>query len=439
MSNFFKHAFLCLAGATLFSACETSPTDIQGTANLPQDKSRNVLSFADALEPVLPSIVRIGRLKSGNDGGLQLSGLGSGAIIDSEKGYVITNAHVVDGGDAFLINVPDGRVLKATLIGMDTPTDIAVLQTQDLRAGSVIRADSDKLRVGDVVFAVGYPLGLEQSLSLGVVSGLGRSNSREGLQDFIQTDAAINSGNSGGPLLNSRGELVGINTAIISRSGGSNGIGFSVPIALATQVTDQLIRYGEVRRGTIGVQAISVSEEASLVVGIDHWDGAYITAIQAGGAADDAGLKIGDVITRFNNKTVKTPNALRAWLGVAENNSQHKLSYIRKDGIETTVDITVRDSKAALVANLQQLGAHIRPISASDALPPHVKGVYVKKIDVNSPAERAGLMVGDVIGGINNEVADTMQASSRLVKKSSGRARLLVYRYGAAVPIIIEP
>jgi len=242
----------------LIIACQTPATSTRENSFLQTDNKRNVLSFADTLEPVLPSVVRIGRLKTNSEGEFHLSGLGSGAVIDNKNGYVITNAHVVNEGD--------------------------------------------NLRVGDVVFAVGYPLGLEQSLSLGVVSGLGRSSSRDGLQDFIQTDAAINSGNSGGPLLDSQGRLVGINTAIVSRSGGNNGIGFSVPTALATQVTDQLIRYGEVRRGSIGVQSIRVSEEASKIVGIDHWDGAFITNIRSGSPAERAGLKAGDVITAFDGK-----------------------------------------------------------------------------------------------------------------------------------------
>lgn len=423
----------------LITACQTSSLTSNKGEFSPSDDTRNVLSFADRLEPVLPSVVRIGRLNKSSEGSLRLAGLGSGAVIDAKNGYVITNAHVVNEGEAFLINVPDGRVLEATLVGIDPPTDIAVLQTDDLRVNAVSIADSDKLRVGDVVFAVGYPLGLEQSLSLGVVSGLGRTSSREGLQDFIQTDAAINSGNSGGPLLDSQGRLVGINTAILSRSGGSNGIGFSVPISLATQVTGQLIKHGEVRRGSIGVASTRVSEEASEAVGIDHWDGAFITSVRPGSAAESVGLKAGDVITAFDGKKVKNPSALRAWVGVAETNSTHKLSYVRKGGVTNTVDITVNALKPSLAAGLEELGSSIRPVSIEDKLPAHVTGVYVDHIVKDSPAERAGLMVGDVIGNINNQNAETLLNSDRLMRESKGRARLLVHRYGAVVPIIIEP
>jgi len=405
---------------------------------LPRDKTRNVLSFSQALAPALPSVVRVGRLNKTADGSLALGGLGSGAVIDAENGYIITNAHVVKTGAGYVVNLPDGRVVEAKLIGIDTPTDIAVLQADDLRVDEVTLADSDNLRVGDVVFAVGYPLGLEQSLSLGVISGLGRTSSSEGLQDFIQTDAAINSGNSGGPLLDSQGRLIGINTAILSRSGGSNGIGFSVPVGLATQVTDQLIRYGTVRRGAIGIQAVRVSEEASKIVGIDHWDGAYITDIIPGSSAEKVGLREGDVITKYDGKTVKTPNGLRAWVGVSEQDSVHKLSYIRKDGVEHTVDVTVVSQKDAFIASLEQFGASIRPLQASDNQQSHVRGVYVYGVKAGSAAEQAGLMVGDVIGGINNEPTETMQQSNDVMSESKGRARLLVYRFGVPIPVFIE-
>ena len=280
-----------------------------------RDKSRNVLSFADKLEPVLPSVVRVGRLEQNAEGNSRLAGIGSGAVIDAKNGYIITNAHVVDGGHRFAVNVLDGRVIEARLIGIDTPTDIALLQADDLRVDDLEIADSDKLRVGDVVFAVGYPLGLEQSLSFGVISGLGRSSSNTGLQDFIQTDAAINSGNSGGPLLDSQGRLIGINTAILSKAGGSDGIGFSVPSILAFQVANQLIEHGEVQRGSIGIEMARVSEKASNKVGINHWDGALVASIRPESAAQYAGLKAGDVITAFDNRKVKSPNALRAWIG----------------------------------------------------------------------------------------------------------------------------
>lgn len=329
MANFLKIAKIVLGLTITFFSLQNIA---YAADEFPRDRSRNVLSFADKLEPVLPSVVRIGKLNANKEGNAQLSGIGSGAVIDAQNGFIITNAHVVEGGEAFVVSVLDGRVVEAKLIGIDTATDIAIVQANDLRVKAVKIADSDRLRVGDVVFAVGYPLGLEQSLSLGVISGLGRSNSNEGLQDFIQTDAAINSGNSGGPLLDSRGRLVGINTAIVSRSGGNNGIGFSVPSGLALQVTEQLIKHGEVRRGSIGIRMAKVSENASEKVGINHWDGALVADLLPDSPAEKAGLKTGDVITHFNGKAVKTPHALRAWIGVAAVDRPYKITYIRENG-----------------------------------------------------------------------------------------------------------
>ena len=402
------------------------------------DNSRNVLSFADTLDTVLPSIVRIGTVKQNEDGQVGLSGIGSGAVFDAEKGYVITNAHVVAGSDGVLINMPDGRTLKARLVGLDTPTDIAVLQAEDMNVSAVTTANSDNLRVGDVVFAVGYPLGLEQSLSLGVISGLGRSTSGESLQDFIQTDAAINSGNSGGPLLDSQGRLVGVNTAILSKGGGSNGIGFSVPSILAFQVAQQLIEHGEVQRGSIGVTMARVSEKASDKVGIDHWDGALVAEVRPESTADVLGLQAGDVITHFDGRKVKSPNALRAWIGVATPGKPYALTYVREKGIEKTAEVKITPFKAPVVESLEQLGASLRRATSEDNVPQGVDGIYVTRVLDDSPADKAGLQVGDIIGAINNELATTKHVCDRLISESKGRARLLVYRYGVPIPIIIE-
>ena len=286
------------------------------------------MSFADALEAVLPSVLRVGKLDRIEDGQLALTGIGSGAVIDAEKGYILTNAHVVSGGEDFLINIPDGRNVSARLVGIDTPTDIAVLQADDLRVEAVTIADSDALRVGDLVFAVGYPLGLKESLSLGIISGLGRSASTSSLQDFIQTDAAINSGNSGGPLLDSQGRLIGVNTAIVSKTGGNNGIAYSIPSAFAIQVAEQIITHGEVKRGSIGIEMTKVDEDASEKVGIDHWDGALVASVRPETAAANAGLQVGDVITSFDGRKVKTPTALRAWIGIATPDTSYPLTCL---------------------------------------------------------------------------------------------------------------
>lgn len=414
-------------------------TPVEAQGHFTSDKNRKVVSFADALEPVLPSVVQIERKSYDETGQLRVIGTGSGAIINAEKGYILSNSHVVNGGNSFAINLPDGRVIEARLIGEDAPTDIAILQADDLRADALKVADSDNLRVGDLVFAIGYPLGLEQSLSMGVISGLGRAGASDGLQDFIQTDAAINSGNSGGPLLNSRGSLVGINTAILSRSGENNGIGFSVPMNIAMQVAEQLIEFGEVRRGSLGIDIAKVSEEASEIVGIDHWDGALIVDLDPSGPAALAGLRAGDVIVGFEGKGVKTPNSLRAWIGIAPINKSVKINYIRENGKERSVNTTIKSTTSSLTRNLAQLGASIRAQISLDNLPENIKGVYINDIKANTPASRSGLQVGDVIIAVNNERATTMQLTDRLVTQSNGRVRLVVYRSGTLFPVILEP
>ena len=438
MPHMFK-IFACgILALSVLGGCETATSTGSSQSFSQVDKSRNVLSFADTLDSVLPSIVRIGTVKKNAEGKFGLSGIGSGAVIDAEKGYVITNAHVVAGSDGVLINMPDGRTVEARLVGVDTPTDIAVLQAEDLRVSAVKTANSDNLRVGDVVFAVGYPLGLEQSLSLGVISGLGRSNSTESLQDFIQTDAAINSGNSGGPLLDSQGRLVGVNTAILSKGGGSNGIGFSVPSILAFQVANQIIDHGEVQRGSIGIEMARVSEKASEAVGIDHWDGALVASVRPESAADTAGLQAGDVISGFDGRKVKSPNALRAWIGVATPGKPYALTYIRENGVEKSIDIEVTAFKAPVIESLEQLGASLRRATSEDNVPTGVSGIYVTRVREGSPADTAGLQVGDIIGAINNELATTKHVCDRLITESKGRARLLVYRYGIPIPVVIE-
>lgn len=426
-----------IAGLAAWSLGGCATSEPIATGQFPSDPSRNVLSFADALEPALPSVVRIAKLVDSGAGGTQLAGLGSGAVVDDVRGHVITNAHVVDGGAVFVIHLTDGRSVPAELVGIDRPTDIALLRADGLRVSKLAIADSDSARVGDLVFAIGYPLGLDQTLTLGVISGLGRTNSDEGLQDFIQTDAAINSGNSGGPLLDSRGRLVGINTAILSRSGGSIGIGFSVPANLATQVIDQLAEFGEVRRGSIGVELDRVSEEASRRALIDHWDGALVVSVDAESSAQAAGLQPGDIITSFNGRAIKTPAALRTWIGVSRPNRPLSLTYVRR-GESIVVELHIATHGSALVRGLGQLGVLVRQIEESDGLPASLEGVFVRKVVQGSPAERAGLLAGDVIVSVNDELAATEQICDRLVNESRGRARLVVYRLGNLIPILVQ-
>ena len=405
---------------------------------VPFDSARNVMSFSQILEPALKSVVLIEVSVNSGSGGFTPHASGSGVVIDAQRGLILTNAHVVADGAKFRVQILDGRWLAAELVGSDTPSDIALLRAVGPRLPEIKVTDSDAARVGDLVFAVGYPLGLEQTLTLGVISGLGRSSGGAGLSDFIQTDAAINSGNSGGALLDSQGRLVGINTLILSRSGGNIGIGFSVPSRVAMQVADQLAEFGEVRRGAIGVVLDHVSEAASAAAGINSWDGALVVSVEAGSPAQAAGLKPGDIITAYNGRRVKSASGLRTWIGVSQAGTPLEITYKRGRADETVVTVKAEPLKPPLVSGLSSLGVFIRPIQPADKLPEDVKGMIVRELLPGSLGALSGLMVGDVIVAVNNEFAATQQVCDRLASESRGPVRLLVYRAGALRPIIIQ-
>lgn len=423
---------------SLQSITTVSPASAQlGASALPFDQSRNQFSFAPALEPAFKSVVFIQNGALGEDGEIRPQSIGSGVVIDKDQGLILTNSHVVANGTHFRIQLSDGRWMDAELIGRDAPTDIAVLKVQGTIKNQITIADSDNSRVGDIVFALGYPLGLEQTLTFGIISGLGRSTGDQGLFDFIQTDAAINSGNSGGALLDSQGHLIGINTSILSQSGGNIGIGFSVPSQVAMQVAEQLAQYGVVRRGAIGVTLDSVSEEDSDRVGIDHWDGATVVSVEEGSPADLAGLQPGDVITGFNGRYVKSPRSLRTWIGVSEAGTPLEITYKRKAQDFASLELEARLIDPSPVAGLAALGAGIRAITEDDNLPERISGVVINELEKHSPAYSAGLMIGDVIVAINNEHAASQQVCDRLVSEADGIVRMMIYREGKIMPFDI--
>src|SRR5690606_12687685 len=251
---------------------------------------------------------------------------------------VVTNNHVVEGGRKFTVDLTDGRIFDAVLVGVDKATDLAVLRIEledgTHRLSEIEVVDSDQLRTGDLAFAVGYPLGLDQTLTMGVISGLGRSGMGDRIEDYIQTDAAVNSGNSGGPLLDSRGRLIGINTSILSGGGGGNdGIAFAVPSRILMYVVGQLRTVGEVRRGSTGAILGSLNAERSRDLGIGIVRGAVIENVAPGSSAGAAGLRRGDVVTRIQNRPVSNAGTVAATIGIAEPGSRLEVVYLR-DGRE---------------------------------------------------------------------------------------------------------
>src|SRR5215475_7410683 len=242
---------------------------------------------------------------------------GSGVIVDAKNGYIITNSHVVENANEITVTLQDGRDVKADVVGSDSPSDVAIIKVKPEGLSQISLGDSSKAEVGDFVVAIGNPFGLQHTVTSGIISGLSRSGiDPKGYEDFIQTDASINPGNSGGALVNLRGELIGINTAILSRSGGNIGIGFAIPVNMARSVMDQLIKYGTVKRGLLGISIYSVTPDIAKLYGLGETQGALVSRVVEGSPADKAGIKTGDVIISVNGQNVKTNTELRNTVGM---------------------------------------------------------------------------------------------------------------------------
>ncbi|KGJ98976.1 Do family serine endopeptidase [Thalassotalea sp. ND16A] len=352
-------------------------------------------------------------------------GLGSGVIIDAEEGFIVTNNHVIDEADEILINLKDGRQFEAKKIGTDAQSDIALLQikAEDLTAIKI--ADSDSLRVGDFAVAIGSPFGLGQTVTSGIVSALGRSGLNiEQLEDFIQTDAAINSGNSGGALVNLRGELIGINTAILGPSGGNVGIGFAIPSSMMRNLVNQIIEYGEVRRGVLGITGNSINAELAKAMDLDINQGGFVSQVAPDSAAEEAGIKAGDIIIEVNDRKVRSFNELRGKIGSIGAGKTVELTLLR-DGDEKTVEVTL---KAAPDANIAAVNLHPMLKGAKLSSNAQGPGVMVNDVDANSPAAAVGLQKGDVIAGVNRSRINNLAALRGALEQIQGVVALNVMR-----------
>lgn len=355
--------------------------------------------------------------------------LGSGVIVDAEKGLVLTNHHVVAQADEIDVRLRDGRELSAELVGSDSETDIAVLRipAQDLTA--VAMGDSDNLRVGDFVVAIGSPFGLSHTVTSGIVSALGRTGlGIEGFESFIQTDASINPGNSGGPLVDLHGRLVGINTAILAPGGGNVGIGFAIPVAMVRTVADQILEHGEVRRGLFGVVVQDLTPDlakalgAGITAGVGT--GALVTDVDSGSAAEAAGLQPGDVIVAVNGRRTSGAAALRAHVGLLRVGTSLELELIR-NGKPIVLTSAVADPYPGYIA-----GKHLAHALAGARLGNLVEdtdngrllAVGVGTVEKDSPAWLSGLRTGDILLGVNRERVRNLQELGSVL----GRSRTLV-------------
>ncbi|MFO1376514.1 MAG: Do family serine endopeptidase [Steroidobacteraceae bacterium] len=335
---------------------------------------------------------------------------GSGVVVDAKNGYIVTNAHVVENAKDITIATIDDRELKAEVVGADKGSDVAVLKIKDGRlSGEITLADSGRVEVGDFVVAIGNPFGLQHTVTSGIVSALGRTGiNPEGYENFIQTDAAINPGNSGGALVNLRGELVGINTAIFSRSGGNMGIGFAIPSNMVRSVMDQLIKFGEVKRGQLGVSIVTLTpkDRQSFKIG-DDVQGAMVAQVMEGSAAAKAGIEAGDIITAVNGEQVKSAAELRSRIGLMRVGEQVDISLLR-DGKQRRVAAVIRES-APDSADAESLHASLAGADLTDAgTESKVQGVLVRSVAPQSPAAQTGLRANDIIIAIDRARVDSL-------------------------------
>jgi len=357
-----------------------------------------------------PAVRQLFGLPGGSSERVEQS-LGSGVIVDAAKGYVLTNNHVVGGADDISVTLQDGRTFKGKRIGTDPDTDVAVVQIPADHLQALPLADSNQLRVGDYVVAVGNPFGLGQTVTSGIVSALGRSglgsasSGSTGFQNFIQTDASINPGNSGGALVNLRGELVGINTMIFSPSGGNVGIGFAVPTAITSEVMEQLLDHGKVERGNLGLQTQAITPRIAKLLSLKDTNGVVVTGVSSGSAAEQAGLQPGDVLTALDGKPLRSVEELRNTEGLLPLGSSVRLGVVR-DGKSSIVTATLRAEKVSSVDG-GKLDARLAGVIFSDLNDQQrgqgMFGAAVSSVSPNSRAAAAGLTTDDIVVGIGNQ------------------------------------
>jgi len=364
--------------------------------------------------------------------------LGSGVVINAEKGYVVTNNHVVDNATKIQVQLSDGRKYDAKVIGKDPRSDIALIQLNDAKNLTAIKiADSDDLRVGDYTVAIGNPYGLGETVTSGIVSALGRSGLNvENYENFIQTDAAINRGNSGGALVNLNGELIGINTAILAPDGGNIGIGFAIPSNMVKNLTAQMVEYGQVKRGELGIMGTELNSELAKAMKVDAQRGAFVSQVLPKSSAAKAGVKAGDVVVSINGKPISSFAALRAQVGSLPVGTKMALGLIR-DGKPLTVNVELQQSSQAKVdsGNIY-VGIEGADLSNYDAK--GVKGVKVDSVKAGSAAARIGLKKDDVILGVNQQAVSNLGELRKILDSKPSVLALNIQRGDSSIYLLMQ-
>ncbi len=457
MSARFHNLVLVSAAAAALSF--TAPT-VTAAAQSAIPTRDGIPTLAPLVEKVVPGVVSIAvkskvevsadnplfndpmfkRFFGGPNGGKmpERSAVGSGVIIDAKKGYILTNHHVIEDATDIAVTMSDRRVFTAKVIGSDDQTDIAVLQIESKNLTAIPMGDSDEMKVGDYVVAVGNPFGLGHTVTSGIVSAKGRASMGiENYEDFIQTDASINPGNSGGALVNLKGELVGMNTAIVGPSGGNVGIGFAVPTSMIKSVMAQLTEYGEVKRGIIGVGIQDMNPELAKNLGMDQVEGALVGTIAKGSPAEAAGVKAGDVVIALDGKPVRTSGELRNRIGLLTVGTSINLTILRdkaKKDIKVTIGKAPAEQEVAKVNDRPELeGATFSAASSDDK----VKGVVVTAIERNSPAAQR-FKQGDHILSVNRKAVNTVEEFKTALKDSGRSSALFIKRGEEDVLIVLQ-
>ena len=421
-------------------------------------------SIAPMLEKVLPAVVNIStrtrtkvvrhpllddpffrrffEVPDGRERERQKQSLGSGVIVDAGKGYILTNHHVIEGADEITVTLRDQRQFTAELVGSDPEVDLALIRIEASGLVALAVADSDEVRVGDFVVAIGSPFGLGQTVTYGIVSALGRSGlGIEGFEDFIQTDASINPGNSGGPLVNMNGELVGINTAIVGPSGGNIGIGFAIPGNMASVIMEHLSEYGEVRRGQLGLVAQDLTPELAQAFGLQRRGGAVVAKVTPGSAAEQAGVRSGDVIVSLDGQAVSSSSDLRNAIGLLRVGTRIELGVLRNGSLRI-VRAVIADPLASSVSagtmSKHFSGAVLGAISDNHPFAGQVEGVEVLEIERGSPAWSAGLRAGDIIMSINQQPVSSMDELASALGRNAEMLLLKIRRGNGALFVVIH-